>query len=821
MSGVVQGVGFRPFVYRLAKNIGISGYVRNIGGQVEIVIDHDKKEIFLTKLKDEAPLHAHIEHIKLTPYKNAKSLKDFRILPSQEKFIRFKNTLPRDISICQDCLEEMGNFTCRHYRYAFTTCTNCGPRYSMIDSLPYDRTRTSMRDFKMCPQCQSEYNNPQNRRFHAQSISCPKCLVSLSFYHKNQKLVPIGDKSIESHNEEMLKICIQAIEKGEIIAIKGVGGFSIVCDGRNDESILRLRQGKNRYKKPFALMVRDVKMALKIADLNPNELQALKSFVAPIILANKSPRPQLSISDYIAPNIDTIGLILPYSGLHHLLLEALEFPIVFTSANLNGDPIISDIREIEEKIDHIIDGVLDYNRAIINPIDDSIMRFLAGSMRTIRLGRGLAPLSLSLLHGIPNDLQENTQEIIVAMGAEEKANLSYGKRIMGKKLQNCGGNFLISPYIGDLKTLSTIERYEKVLSFFDRIYPAKTKIFVSDSHPSYQSSILSAKKSLKFQCKHYKIQHHQAHFYAGFAEAMLQNPVLSPKDKMLGIIWDGTGLGDDGKIWGGEVFLGNLYEVERLGHFREFSLLGTEMAIKKIVRIGYALALECGANKLAQKEEEKLAQEGLIIKKMFEKKINTIKTTSVGRLFDGIASLCGILEKSSYEGEAGMLIEKFARKAKITGLIKDGEAYDFILESHKNKDLQTKVKKEFKNLEKRFQIDFSPMILQIENDLLDESRNISYSEKNISIVSAKFIHTLAKITFAISKNFSNIPVIFSGGVFQNRLLCEEIKRIFDAKNITFYMHRFTPPNDGCISFGQAIASVYKGWENKIDEQILN
>lgn len=810
VSGVVQGVGFRPFVYRFAKKYGISGYVRNVGGQVEIVIDDDKKDFFLTKLKDEVPLHAHIEHIELSPYEDAKSLKDFRILPSQENFISFKNTFPKDISICQDCLEEMNNLACRHYRYAFTTCTNCGPRYSIINSLPYDRMRTSMRDFKMCSQCQSEYNDSQNKRFHAQSISCPKCLVSLSFYHKNQKWVSIGDKSMNSHNEKMLKACAQAIKNGEIIAIKGVGGFSIVCDGRNDESILRLRQGKNRYKKPFALMARDVKMALRIADLNSDELEALKSFVAPIILANKLLCSQLPISDHIAPDIDTIGLILPYSGLHHLLLEELDFPIVFTSANLNGDPIISNVKEIEEKIGNIVDGVLDYNRTIVNPIDDSIMRFLAGEMRIIRLGRGLAPLSLSLSHGIPSDLQENVQELIVAMGAEEKANLSYGKKVMGRKLQNYGGNFLISPYIGDLKTLSTMERYEKVLNFFDRIYPSKTKVFVSDLHPSYQSSVLSAKKSLRFRCKHYKIQHHQAHFYAGFAEAMLQNPVLNPKDKMLGIIWDGTGLGDDGKIWGGEIFLGNLYKIKRLGHFREFSLLGAEMAIKKIVRIGYALALECGANKLAQKEEEKLAQEGLIIKKMFERKINIVKTTSVGRLFDGIASLCGILEKSSYEGEAGMLIEKFARRAKTAGLIKDSEAYDFVFKSHRNKNFQ-------KNVENGFQIDFSPMILQIENDLLDESQNIFYSEKNISIVSAKFIHTLAKITFAISKNFSNIPVIFSGGVFQNRLLCEEIKRIFDAKNITFYMHRFTPPNDGCISFGQAISSVYKDIGNEVDE----
>lgn len=809
MSGIVQGVGFRPFVYKLAKSMGISGYVRNIGGQVEIVIEASKKESFLTMLKDNAPLGACIERIDSIPLKKIKNLKDFKILSSQANLVGFEDALPRDIAICQDCLKEIDNSNCRHYLYPFTACAKCGPRYSMIDLLPYDRTRTSMRDFQMCSQCESEYSNPQNRRFHAQAISCPKCCVNLKFYYKDLNGYLIED-SASKNDEEVLKMCTQAIKNGKIIAVKGIGGFSLICDGRNDESILRLRQRKNRSKKPFALMVKDVSMALKIADLNFTELRSLKSCVAPIVLANKLSYSKVPISDYVAPNIDTIGLILPYSGLHYLLLKMLNFPIIFTSANLNGDPIIGDFIEIKEKIGNIIDGVLDHNRAIMNPIDDSVMRFLAGDMRVIRLGRGLAPLNLSLHNKTYNKSKKDTQNFIIAMGAEEKANLSYAEKLIGKKSRSRGGNFLISPYIGDLKTPSTITRYEKVLDFFAQIYSIKIKAFVSDAHLNYQSTILSAKKSLELRCRHYKIQHHQAHFYAGFAEAMLQNSLFNLDDEILGIVWDGTGLGDDGKIWGGEFFLGNFYKLRRIGHFREFDLLGAEAAIKKIIRIGYALALECGANKLAQKIEKKLAQEGLIIKEMFKKQINTIKTTSVGRIFDAVASLCGILEKSDYEGEAGMLIEKFARKAKNLGLVRADETYDFVLKSQ-NKDSQ----KANKNLKNGFQIDLAPMILQIEEDLTRGTKDMSeYNEKTISIVAAKFIHTLAKIALNISRGFPNNSVVFSGGVFQNRLLCEEIKRIFEINNIQFYMHKFTPPNDGCISFGQAVAFVYRGFENE-------
>lgn len=815
MSGIVQGVGFRPFVYKLAKSIGISGYVRNIGGQVEIVIEASKKESFLTMLKDNIPLGACIERIDLIPLKKVRMLEDFKILSSKINLVRFEDTLPRDIAICQDCLKEIDNSNCRHYLYPFNACTKCGPRYSIIDSLPYDRTRTSMRDFTMCLQCESEYSNPQNRRFHAQAISCPKCCISLKFYYKDLNGCLIEENTSKS-DEEVLKMCVQAIKNGKIIAVKGIGGFSLVCDGRNDESILRLRERKNRSKKPFALMVKNVSMALKIADLNFTELKSLKSCVAPIVLANKLSYPKVPISDYIAPNIDTIGIILPYSGLHYLLLKMLNFPVVFTSANLNGDPIIGDFMEIKEKIGNIVDGVLDHNRTITNPIDDSVMRFLAGDMRVIRLGRGLAPLNLSLYNKTCNTPKKEPKTFIIAMGAEEKANLSYAEKLIGKKsqIQGQGGNFLISPYIGDLKTPATITRYEKNLDFFAQIYSIKINAFISDLHSNYQSTILSAKKSLEHRCSHYKVQHHQAHFYAGLAEVMLQNSLYTLDDEILGIIWDGTGLGDDGKIWGGEFFLGNFYKLRRIGHFREFDLLGAEVAIKKIIRIGYALALECGANKLAQNIEKKLAQEGLIIKKMFKKQINTIKTTSVGRIFDAVASLCGMLEKSDYEGEAGMLIEKFARKAKKMGLVKANEAYDFILKSQ-NQDSLKNYNNINNNLKNDFEIDLAPMILQMEEELTREAQNMSeYSEKAISIVAAKFIHTLAKIALRVSRRFSNNCVVFSGGVFQNRLLCEEIKYIFEINNIQFYMHKFTPPNDGCISFGQAVAFVHKGFKNE-------
>lgn len=740
VEGIVQGVGFRPFVYRIANEMNLKGWVKNTGGKVEIVVNTNDCEAFLSNIKSNAPIHSDIHKITLSEHKTSKNYDFFEIIKSTSSTMGLHSSIPKDIAICQECLKEIKNHKNRRYQYAFTNCTDCGPRYTIINSFPYDRANTSMQPFKMCKECQKEYDNPLDRRFHAQPNSCPDCAIKLEFINKKSR----------SFNEYALRDSINAIKTGKIIAIKGIGGFALVCDGRNNQAISKLRDKKNRPKKPFALMVKNIHMALELSDLSDLEIEALSSPVAPIVLGVK--KPSDLYSPLVAPNLSTIGILLPYSGIHHLLFEQIDFPLVFTSANLSGEPIISSYEELEDKIGSMVDGVLDYNREIVHCIDDSVLQMMAGEMRVIRVARGLSPVDIEL----NEDLDLKT---CIGMGAEQKITITY----------SMGNKYLVSPYIGDLNNPSSMDRYEKVLDFFDETYLGNPDVFVSDFHQNYHSSIKSARKSIEFSCKNEKIQHHHAHFCAIFAEAMIQNKNITPTTKAIGLIWDGTGLGEDGNIWGGEIFVGNLKEKRRIGHFEEFSLLGGEGAIKDIYKIGYALALQTEAKKLISRYEIHLGKEAKILKQMFDKKINLVKTTSVGRLFDGVASLCGLLDKNSFEAESGMLLESLSNQSD------DKKSYDFAI--------------------KDGVVLISTMILQIQEDILGG---------NISKVARNFIYTLANIALYFAKKYPSYPVLFSGGVFQNKILCNDIEELFDTYGIDFYMHKILPSNDMNISFGQAV-----------------
>lgn len=740
VEGIVQGVGFRPFVYRIANEMNLKGWVKNTGGKVEIVVNTNDCEAFLSNIKSNAPIHSDIHKITLSEHKTSKNYDFFEIIKSTSGTMGLHSSIPKDIAICQECQKEIKNHKNRRYQYAFTNCTDCGPRYTIINSFPYDRANTSMQPFKMCKECQKEYDNPLDRRFHAQPNSCPDCAIKLEFINKKSR----------SFNECALRDSINAIKTGKIIAIKGIGGFALVCDGRNNQAISKLRDKKNRPKKPFALMVKNIHMALELSDLSDLEIEALSSPVAPIVLAVK--KPSDLYSPLVAPNLSTIGILLPYSGIHHLLFEQIDFPLVFTSANLSGEPIISSYEELEDKIGSMVDGVLDYNREIVHCIDDSVLQMMAGEMRVIRVARGLSPVDIEL----NEDLDLKT---CIGMGAEQKITITY----------SMGNKYLVSPYIGDLNNPSSMDRYEKVLDFFDETYLGNPDVFVSDFHQNYHSSIKSARKSIEFSCKNEKIQHHHAHFCAIFAEAMMQNKNITPTTEVIGLIWDGTGLGEDGSIWGGEIFVGNLKEKRRIGHFEEFSLLGGEGAIKDIYKIGYALALQTQAKKLISRYEIHLGKEAKILKQMFDKKINLVKTTSVGRLFDGVASLCGLLDKNSFEAESGMLLESLSNQSD------DKKSYDFAI--------------------KDGVVLISTMILQIQEDILSG---------NISKVARNFIYTLANIALYFAKKYPSYPVLFSGGVFQNKILCNDIEELFDTYGIDFYMHKILPSNDMNISFGQAV-----------------
>ncbi|MCE3038179.1 carbamoyltransferase HypF [Helicobacter anatolicus] len=742
VEGRVQGVGFRPYVYLIAQQLKIYGYVKNRGNYVEILIDKNL-DSFLETLQNNLPPQALITSLDYKKIIIQKKYSQFDILDSKDAKTTLKGILPQDLKICKDCLQDLKNHQ-RFYQYAFNTCTNCGPRYSILYSLPYDRKNTSMRDFGLCKDCLKDYQDPNNRRFHAQTLSCKNCTISLSFYHKDTHF----------HNDEAIHACAMAILEGKIVAIKGVGGFTLCCDATNSSSIKRLRNLKNRPKKPFAIMLKDLDSINEFAEITPLQKKALLSKEAPIVLLQKKQPLQ-----EIAPNLKQVGVILPYSSLHHLLMEKINRPIVFTSANLNGEPIITTEKELLNKLGNVFDAYLTHGREIINPIDDSVVQQVGEGMQIIRLARGYAPLHLHF-----TQLNEN-KDTLIGMGAEQKVTLAYKKE----------GEVIVSPYIGDLNNPTTLARYEKNYNFFTQIYQLEPKKIISDLHQNYHSYQISKNLSCKNNILWEKKQHHYAHFCAIFADSLLQDKNLKIEDKVLGVIWDGTGLGKDGKIWGGEFIFGNLKNYKRVGHFENMEIYGGEKSIKEIYKIAYSLVRQFGDNDdilwLKQKYIQKYPKIFPFFDTVIDKKLHVFHTTSVGRIFDAMACLCEICDYNSYDCEAPIMLEQHYKEE-----IK--ESYHFLITS-------------------KYEVCIKPMMKEILKDL----KNNEAKEKIVS----KFINTLVAIIFKFAHIMQTKTLMFSGGVFMNKALCEAIIRENSKHTLRLFFHQYLPSNDSNISLGQVIS----------------
>ncbi len=791
-KGIVQGVGFRPFVYRICNELHINGAVCNSGADTIIYADltytyvaHKPKarfhkfyviesnainaiyivdsrfQVFWDMFFCHLPCNAKIDSIQIQPHildSSLESYNGFCILESKLEKISLDSALPKDLASCEDCLNEIFTPTNRHFLYHLTSCTNCGARYSIIDSLPYDRKNTAMKDFALCKQCEYDYHNPMSRYYHAQPISCNECAIELVFY----------DNGLQTaYKRNALESSIAILKSGQILCLKGLGGFALVCDARNKATIQALRKAKNRPKKPFAIMAKDYAMASQIAHFSPKEKELLTSQIAPIILAKQNlANTYLLALESIAPNLSTIGVLLANTPLHHILFREIDFPLIYTSANLESQPIITDIDVALESLSHISAYFLDFTRAIFQGVDDSIFRLIDGETRALRMARGAAP------EHIQNPNLKSPQSIL-ALGAQDKNQLCISKN----------GDFILSPYIGDTKNLATQERLFGNLDFLARIYDFTPEIIVSDYHPRYETTLIATNLAQTPHTTHIQVYHHYAHFYAILAEI-----AESRNEEILGIIWDGSGLGENGDIWGGEFLYGGFNKIHRVGHFQEFLLIGGEVAIKDIRRIGYALALKSKCQSLVQIYENALPQ---AIITMAQKHINTPKTTSVGRIFDGIAHILGILEYSSYEGEAGALLE---------------ELYYQALEHNDKLDSSNSAS----TLCYRFEIIdgviyTQEMLCQIHNDI---ASHLSYA-----LIALKFIRTLAYIALEFSiaflKNKPNTKVGFSGGVFQNKALCEEIALLFTKAKIPYSFHTLVPTNDSGISFGQAAFAAYQ------------
>ncbi len=765
IKGAVQGVGFRPFIYRLAEQLNLQGYVVNSASGVTIEVESSENNLreFIQKIEKEKPKHSIIVSFEYS-FLDPVGYNSFEIRESKSDGEISALILP-DISMCDDCLNEMLDPKNRRYLYPFINCTNCGPRFSIIEKIPYDRPNTSMKIFEMCEDCRKEYENPLDRRFHAQPIACPKCGPHLELWD-------CSGKTIATHNQA-LQDTAKLIREGKIIALKGLGGFQLLVDARNDSAVKKLREKKHRDEKPFALMFLNVEMVKSICSISETEYGMLTSPESPIVILKrkiKSSLNNISISKFTAPKNPYLGIMLPYTPLHHLLMRELSFPIVATSGNLSEEPMCIDENDSLHRLKNIADYYLVHNRPIVRHVDDSIVKSVNNRRMILRRARGFTPLPLQ----IENNISTNDDEIVLAVGSHLKNTISIKKN----------ENIFISQHIGDLSTHESYSTFKKTIKDFEEIYLAKPEMIVCDVHPEYLSTKYAGSKNIPLS----EVQHHYAHV----AACKLENQI---EGEALGVSWDGTGYGLDKTIWGGEFFYSNDSDYKHVGQLRKFMLPGGETAIKEPRRSACGLLYEIYGENFFDRTPKSFrdnftSNDLQIIKKLLSKKINSPQTSSVGRLFDAISSLLNICNISNYEGQAAMLLE-------FTADLNELGEYPFIISE---KEILI--------------IDWQ---LMVENILADIN-----NAKNSAVISAKFHNTLSKIILELVKKLKCKKIILSGGCFQNTFLTEKTIHLLENNNFEVYWHQRVPPNDGGVSVGQIAAYLSsKKPKAKELEELLN
>jgi len=743
INGIVQGVGFRPFIYSTAMKFDIKGWVRNSSAGVDIHATGDENNItdFIETIKSSPPPLAKIDTLIETTVVTDE-FTDFKILPSKyipEAFV----PISPDVSICSECKNELFNPEDRRFRYPFINCTNCGPRLTIIKDTPYDRPQTTMAPFIMCDQCKVEYENPLDRRFHAQPIACPNCGPYVWLERENHKILR-GDDAIQNAR--------QLLSDGKIIAIKGLGGFHLACDATNPKAIHNLRERKKRSDKPFAVMVFDVKTASKYCTLSKSEKSLLNCKESPIVILKK--KNDQVLPEAIAPGRKTIGVMLPYTPLHLLLLEKEKsFPdiLVMTSGNMSEEPIVTTNESAIEELGSIADGFLLHDRAIFTRVDDSVLLENNGEKYFFRRSRGYAPNAIPL----PMETKE-----ILAVGGELKNTFCLTKNKYA----------FISHHIGDLKNLETYQAFSKGIQHFQNILKTKPEYIACDSHPEYLSTKFANSYSEKERIPLIKIQHHHAHMASCLVDNMWNGDGL-----VIGVCLDGTGYGEDGQIWGGEFLIGNYQEYERLFHLEYMPLPGGDKAISNPNRIAAAYLWKLGLewderipaiHSISQEEKK-------IIVRQLEAKINTPNTSSMGRLFDAVASLIGLRHMITYEAQAAIELEQICN----TGI---DDAYDFCLEG----DLI--------------------ILKKIFTDIIDD---LDHSVP-VSTISSKFHNGVANMVLeavtALRTLNGHHSVALSGGVWQNQYLLNKTQRLLEQAGFTIFLHKNVPTNDGGISLGQSM-----------------
>ena len=746
IQGVVQGVGFRPFVHRLASQHGLAGWVRNTSGSVEIEAEGDEMIVrsFLSCIRCEAPPRARIDSFEAS-FALPTGHSGFDILPSRHE-AGVSQLISPDIAICEDCRREVLDQADRRYRYPFINCTNCGPRFTIIEDVPYDRPRTSMRPFRMCKECQCEYDDPQDRRFHAQPNACAQC---------GPRLWIEDGQGRARDDDDVISAAVELLLGGRILAIKGLGGFHLVCDATKEEPVSLLRERKRRPSKPFAVMLKDIHSAREHCVLTPAEESLLSAPESPIVLL-KWRQDASFISPIVAPNQRFLGVMLPYTPLHCLLIEEADRPLVMTSGNLSGEPLAKENAEAVKKLGSIADDFLLHDREILRRCDDSVSAIVEQSPQIIRRARGYAP--------DPIPLSFKTSPVL-GCGAELKNTFC---------LTNKDRAFL-SPYIGDMECEETLRHFAEMITEYRRLFCLDPEIVAYDMHPDYATTTFAIELASKEGLRSMAVQHHHAHVASCLADNQVQGPVI-------GVAFDGTGYGPDGTIWGGEFLIADCTSFERVGHFEPVPMPGGEAAIKRPYRmaLGYLYRLlgqDIDLQGLPLDMVDLVERE--VIGQQVERGLNAPLTSSAGRLFDAVAALIGVRSVVDYEGQAAIDLEMAAAdNASDVGL------YPFSVEARNG----------------RLIIGLSELLAAIVHDV-----RIGVA---VSTISGRFHSTVAQAICAVCKRVAEDSgvkrVALTGGVFQNRLLLRLVTAALRRESFDVLIHRNVPCNDGGISLGQAV-----------------
>lgn len=803
VTGIVQGVGMRPFVYREAMAHGIYGWVLNAGDGVHIEAHASVEALdeFVTALSEHAPAAARVEHVAVADLEpdawDADDERAFRIVASQDQTVHTTLISP-DIATCDDCLRELFDPADRRYHYPFINCTNCGPRFTIIQSLPYDRAATSMDRFPMCPECAAEYADPLDRRFHAQPDACFDCGPHITWREAG-----VGDEPGEAAaslavgttretSDAIIDRCVELLANGGIVAIKGLGGFHLACDASNEQAVAELRRRKRRSNKPLAVMVRDLADVERLCHVNDIERGLLAGSIRPIVLLRRraacesggSPN-ALALAPSVAHDLPELGVMLPYTPFQHLLLAAAEargmHALVMTSGNLSEEPIETDDDLAWEHLvaAGIADALLGNDRAILSRYDDSLIRVVDGAVMPVRRARGYAPQPL------PLPALDGTPSCVLACGPQQKATIA-----LTREGTNGEATCFVSQHIGDVENGGTFDAWNAARTRLEDLFDLAPAALACDVHPSYLSGQWAREQAREHNLPLIEVQHHHAHIASVMAEAIVAGQ-LAPSTRVLGIAFDGTGAGTDGTIWGGEFLIVRLSDFERVAHLRTWALPGGAASVRDARRNAFALLSELGLLEhpgAAQLLDSLDEQTRSVTATMIERGINSPRTSSMGRLFDAAAAILGICDKATYEGEPAIELEAAAWRAfSSESACPTGNMVSFsVTESSRPDDCHV--------------LNSRPLF----EALLEGIRTGVPAGKLALDFHVTIARSSARIAREICAREGLDTVALSGGVFMNRLLLQLLTRELKSMGLTVLIPRSVPVNDGCIAYGQAV-----------------